>query len=52
MIQQRTGLAIGKVVKQLRPLRSATTTINGATQIFPPEIPRLSAKSWHTCRRT
>ena len=37
-IQQRTGLSIGKVVKQLRPLRSATITINGATQAFPPEI--------------
>lgn len=38
-IQQRTGLAIAKTVKQLRPLRSATITINGATQTFPPEIP-------------
>lgn len=38
-IQQRTGLAIGRVVKQLRPLRSATITINGTTQTFPPEIP-------------
>ena len=38
-IQQRTGLSIGKVVKQLRPLRSATITINGTTQNFPPEIP-------------
>jgi Transposase DDE domain len=32
-IQARTGLAIAKVVKQLRPLRSATITINGATQM-------------------
>ena len=47
-IQARTGLAIGKVAKQLRPLRSATITINGATQTFPPEIPRLSAKFWPT----
>jgi Transposase DDE domain len=39
-IQQRTGLAIGKVVKQLRPLRSATIVVNGATQTFPPEIPK------------
>ncbi|WP_163699755.1 IS1634 family transposase [Mycolicibacterium sarraceniae] len=38
-IQQRTGLAIAKTVKQLRPLRSATITINGASQTFPPEIP-------------
>ena len=43
-IQQRTGLAIGKVVKQLRPLRSATITINGTTQTFPPEIPEPSRK--------
>jgi hypothetical protein len=38
-IQQRTGLAIANVIKQLRPLRSATIVINGATQTFPPEIP-------------
>ena len=37
-IQERSGLAIGNVVKQLRPLRSATITINGATQTFPPDI--------------
>ena len=39
-VQTRAGLAIGNVVKQLRPLRSATITINGATQTFPPEIPQ------------
>jgi len=39
-IQERSGLAIANVIKQLRPLRSATTTINGATQIFPLEIPQ------------
>jgi hypothetical protein len=38
-IQSRTGLSISKVVKQLRPLRSATISINGATQTFPPAIP-------------
>jgi hypothetical protein len=38
-IQERSGLAIANVIKQLRPLRSATITINGATQTFPPEIP-------------
>ena len=38
-IQDRTGLSIKKIVKQLRPLRSATVTINGATQTFPPLIP-------------
>mgnify|MGYP001007499182 FL=1 len=39
LIQQRTGLAIGNVVKKLRPLRSATLVINGTTQTFPPHIP-------------
>jgi len=38
-IQERTGLAIAKVVKQLRPLRSATIAINGTTETFPPEVP-------------
>lgn len=38
-IQSRTGLSINKVVKQLRPLRSATISINGSTQTFPPAIP-------------
>jgi Transposase DDE domain len=38
-IQERTGLAIAKVVKQLRPLRSATIAINGTTETFPPQIP-------------
>ena len=43
-IQSRTGLSITKVVKQLRPLRSATITINGATQTFPPAIPDAERK--------
>ena len=43
-IQTRTGLAIAKTVKQLRPLRSATIVINGATQTFPPEIPAAQRK--------
>lgn len=38
-IQERTGLAIANVVKQLRPLRSATIAINGTTETFPPEVP-------------
>ena len=38
-IQSRTGLSIAHVVKQLRPLRSTTITINGTTQTFPPGIP-------------
>ena len=35
-IQSRTGLSIAQVVKQLRPLRSATITINGTSQTLPP----------------
>jgi len=44
VIQSRTGLSIAKVVKALRPLRSATININGATQTFPPAIPDPEAK--------
>jgi hypothetical protein len=36
--QNRTGLAIRNVIRQLHPLRSATITINGAVQTFPPAI--------------
>ena len=36
--QHRTGLAIGDLVRQLRPLHSATIAINGAQQTFNPEI--------------
>ncbi|WP_330250390.1 IS1634 family transposase [Nocardia sp. NBC_00565] len=43
-VQERTGLAIGNVVKQLRPLRTATITINGVTESFPPEIPTAQAE--------
>ena len=35
-VQHRTGLALRNVLRQLRPLRSATISINGATQTFPP----------------
>lgn len=38
-VQARTGLAIRNVVRQLRPLRSATIAINGTTQTFHPAIP-------------
>ncbi|CCW10425.1 Mobile element protein [Rhodococcus aetherivorans] len=38
-VQDRTGLAIGNVVKQLRPLRSSTIVINGVTESFPPQVP-------------
>ncbi|MDP9904614.1 transposase [Arthrobacter bambusae] len=37
-VQNRTGLAVGNVIKQLRPLRSATIAINGTTQRFAPDI--------------
>jgi len=43
-IQDKTGLAVGNVVKQLRPLRSATIVINGTTQTLPPEIPSSQAE--------
>ena len=39
LVQDRTGLSIANIVKQLRPLRTSTIAINGATQSFPPEIP-------------
>lgn len=38
-VQERTGLSIKNVVKQLRPLRSATIAINGTEQTFPPMVP-------------
>jgi hypothetical protein len=37
-IQQRTGLALRRILRTLRPLRSATIAINGAVQTFPPEL--------------
>lgn len=37
-IQQRTGLALRRVLRTLRPLRSATIAINGAVQTFPPHL--------------
>ena len=36
--QDRSGLAIRKIVRQLRTLRSATIAINGTRQTFEPEI--------------
>ena len=38
-VQDRTGLALRNVIKQLRPLRSATIAINGTRQTFGPAIP-------------
>ncbi len=43
-IQERSRLAIANVIRQLRPLRSATIVINGASQTFPPEIPEPQRK--------
>ena len=37
--QARTGLSINKIVKTLRPLRSATVTLNGSQIEVPPRIP-------------
>ncbi len=38
-VQTRTGLSIRNVVRQLRPLRSATIAINGTSQTLPPAVP-------------
>lgn len=38
-LQDQTGIAIARLVKQLRPLRTSTIAINGVTEDFPPEIP-------------
>lgn len=37
-VQDRTGLTVRTVVRELRPLRSATIEINGTQQAFPPSI--------------
>ncbi|WP_460763296.1 IS1634 family transposase, partial [Nocardiopsis oceani] len=37
-VQARTGLAVRNVIRQLRPLRSATIAINGTNQTFAPAI--------------
>ena len=38
-VQARSGLAIGNVIRQLRPLRTATIVSNDAEQDIPPVIP-------------
>jgi hypothetical protein len=45
--QARTGLAIRNVIRQLRPLRSATIEVNGAVQAFPPAIDPERQKILH-----
>lgn len=37
-IQQRSGLALRRILRTLTPLRSATIAINGTTQAFPPQL--------------
>jgi hypothetical protein len=37
-VQDRTGASIRKVLRQLRPLRSATIEINGTIRTYPPAI--------------
>lgn len=37
-VQDRTGASIRKVLRDLRPLRSATIEINGAIRTYPPAI--------------
>src|ERR671919_277144 len=37
-VQDRTGQTIRKILRELRPLRSATIEINGAIQTFPPVL--------------
>ncbi|MDF2051180.1 hypothetical protein [Arthrobacter sp. Cr_A7] len=37
-VQNRTGLAVSNVIKQLRPLRSATMAINGTHQTLASDI--------------
>ena len=43
-IQERSGLAIANIVKQLRLLRSATIAINGTSETIPPRIPPAQQK--------
>ena len=37
-VQNRSGLAIRNVIRQLQPLRSAVIAANGSTQTYPPAI--------------
>ncbi len=37
-VQDRTGLSLRRVLRTLRPLRSATVAINGITTTIPPEL--------------
>ena len=37
-VQNRTGLALRRVLRTLKPLRSATVEINGVTTTIPPAL--------------
>jgi len=37
-MQKRTGMALRRILRTLRPLRSATIAINGTTQTIPPAL--------------
>jgi len=37
-MQKRTGMALRRILRTLRPLRSATIAINGVTQTIPPAL--------------
>jgi hypothetical protein len=47
-IQERTDLAIANVIKQPRPLRSATIAINGASRPSHPRSQAHNEKAWPT----
>jgi hypothetical protein len=49
--QNRAGLGIRAIIRQLRPLRSATIAINGAEQTFPPQISPDQQKILNAIRR-
>lgn len=49
-IQQRTGLAISSIVKQLWPLRTSAIVIDGVAETFPPEIPGTQPDRQLRCR--
>lgn len=42
--RKRHGLAIASIIKQPRPLRSATIAISGTTETFSPHIPPAQRK--------
>lgn len=47
-LQERTGISIKKLVKTLRPVRSATIEINGKRLTLDPEIPDKATHIIHT----